>query len=80
MHKTLAELSTMFGRFSTIVSEQGESIKSIEDNVEAADMSIDLAHTELTKYQKLIKGNRGLILKTFFVLFFLVIVYGTVSR
>ena len=38
------------------------------------------AHDQLNKYQRYIQSNRGLILKTFAVLFFFIILYGTVYR
>ena len=70
----------VFQRFGTIVAEQGDDIIRIEQNTDATMDNVDEAHNQIVKYGKLIKGNRGLILKTFAVLFFIVIVYGTIVR
>ena len=80
MQKTLAELGTMFQRFGSLVAEQGELIDRIDANTDVSLDNVEDAHKQLQLYQRTIRGNRGLIIKTFGVLFFLVIVYGTVSR
>ena len=45
----------------------------IEDDVEAAGLDIDAGHNELVKVYGMTKGNRGLILKVFGILIFLII-------
>ena len=80
MQTTLAELGSMFQRFGAVVAEQGELIDRIDANTDQSLDYIEDAHTQILSYQRHIKGNRGLILKTFGVLFFIVIVYGTLSR
>ena len=54
---------------------QGERAadKNLEDDVEAAGMDIDAGHNELVKVYGMTKGNRGLILKVFGILIFLII-------
>ena len=80
MQSTLAEIGQMFAKFGSVVAEQGELIHRIDDNTEAALGHIGEAHTQILKYQRTMRGNRGLMLKVFGVLFFFVIVYGTVYR
>ena len=79
MQSTLAELGTMFQRFSSILSEQGEAISLIDSNVEASLMHAEDAHDQLFAYKKNILNNRGLILKTFGILFFIIVLYGMVG-
>ena len=80
MQSTLAELGSMFQRFGAVVAEQGELIDRIDANVEASVGHIGEAHEQILKYQKTMKGNRGLILKIFGILFFIIVIYGTMFR
>jgi len=73
----LAELGGMFQQFSAIVGEQGELIHRIDHDTEAAMVNVETAHQQILKYDKSIRGNRPLILKTFAVIFFFVILFGT---
>ena len=77
MQSTLAELGSMFQRFGSLVAEQGELLDRLDANTDASVANVEEAHGQILKFQKTVKGNRGLILKTFGVLFFLIIVYGT---
>jgi hypothetical protein len=69
--RSIAELGGMFTKMSTLISQQGEVLERIEDNVEAAGMDIDAGHDELVKVYGMTKDNRGLVLKVFGILFFL---------
>ena len=70
--KSLAELTTMFSKMSNLITQQGEVLERIEDDVEAAGGDIDAGHDELVKVYGYTKGNRALILKVFAVLIFLI--------
>jgi len=80
MQSTLAELGSMFQRFGTLVSEQGALIDRIDANTDASLDFVEDAHKQINAYERTIRGNRGLILKIFGVLLFIIVVYGTVSR
>ena len=71
--KSIAELTTMFSKMSNLISQQGEVLERIEDDVEAAGGDIDAGHDELVKVYGYTKGNRALILKVFAVLIFLIV-------
>ena len=71
--KSIAELGVMFTKMSTLISQQGEVLERIEDDVEAAGLDIDAGHDELVKVYGMTKGNRGLILKVFGILIFLIV-------
>ncbi|KAL9186439.1 hypothetical protein ACHAXT_005677 [Thalassiosira profunda] len=71
--KSIAELGTMFAKMSSLISQQGEVLERIEDDVEAAGGEIDAGHDELVKVYSMTRGNRGLILKVFGILIFLIV-------
>ena len=71
--RSIAELGVMFTKMSSLIVQQGEVLERIEDDVEAAGFDIDAGHDELVKVYGMTKGNRGLILKVFGILIFLII-------
>ncbi|KAL7524478.1 hypothetical protein ACHAXR_000591, partial [Thalassiosira sp. AJA248-18] len=71
--KSIAELGVMFTKMSSLITQQGEVLERIEDDVEAAGVDIDAGHDELVKVYGMTKGNRGLILKVFGILIFLIV-------
>ena len=71
--RTLGELGTLFGKMSTLISEQGEVLEKVEDDVEAAFVDVIAGQEELTKLYGIKKGNRPLIIKTFAILNFLIV-------
>ena len=75
MQSTLADLGKMFQQLGGLVAEQGNTIDRIDDNIEAASVNVSEAHGQLTKFQRSLAGQRGLILKTFGVLFFLIVLF-----
>jgi hypothetical protein len=68
----LGELGQMFGKMSTLISQQGEILEKIEDDVESALADVTAGQEELTTLYALKKGNRPLIIKVFAVLIFLI--------
>ncbi|EOD22258.1 syntaxin 5 [Emiliania huxleyi CCMP1516] len=80
MQSTLAELGTMFQKFTSLVSEQGEMVRRIDLDTEVAATNVEQAHIQIKKFQKHISGNRSLIIKSFLVLFFFIVLFGTVLR
>lgn len=71
--KSIAELGVMFTKMSTLISQQGEVLERIEDDVERAGGDIDAGHEEIVKLYGMTKGNRGLILKVFGILIFFIV-------
>ena len=76
----LGELGHLFGKMSTLISQQGEVLEKIEDDVEAAHADIIAGQEELTNLYSLKKGNRPLIIKTFLILNFLIIFMKAYKR
>ena len=71
--RTLANLTTMFSKMTNLISQQGEVLENIEDDVEAGLQDIIGGQDEITTLYGIKKGNRGLIIKLFSLLIFLII-------
>jgi hypothetical protein len=71
--RTLAELGTMFSKMTNLITQQGEVLENIEDDVEAGLDMVTQGQQEITNLYALKKGNRGLIIKLFSLLIFLII-------
>ena len=71
--KSLTELTSMFGKMSTLIQSQGETLEKIEDDVEVAMGYVDDGHEEVGKLYEYTKGNRGIIIKSFSILIFFII-------
>lgn len=65
---TINEVGNLFQQLATMVTEQGETIQRIDENVEDIDMNISGAQRELLKYYAHVSNNRWLFLKIFGVL------------
>ncbi|GEQ67672.1 hypothetical protein JCM33374_g1337 [Metschnikowia sp. JCM 33374] len=65
---TINEVGNLFSQLATMVTEQGETIQRIDQNVEDIDMNIMGAQRELLKYYAHISSNRWMFLKIFGVL------------
>lgn len=74
------ELGSMFQRLSGLVAEQATAVARIDADVDAASVYVDDAQSQLQRYYRHIRGNRGLIVKAFVVLFIVMGVYAVVAR
>mmetsp|Transcript_2881 Transcript_2881/g.4339 ORF Transcript_2881/g.4339 Transcript_2881/m.4339 type:complete len:421 (+) Transcript_2881:78-1340(+) len=70
---SLASLTTMFSKMSTLIVQQGETLEKLEDDVESAAVDIAAGQSEIQTLYSMKKGNRGLIIKTFGVIIFVII-------
>ena len=71
--RSLAELGTLFGKMSTLISQQSEIIDKVEDDVEAANLDVMAGEQEIATLYSIKKGNRALIIKVFALLIFFII-------
>jgi hypothetical protein len=71
--KTLATVATLFGKMSTMISQQAEVVDKVEDDVEAAFLDVAAGHEEITTLYSIKKGNRALIIKVFGILIFFIL-------
>lgn len=76
---TINEVGNLFQQLATMVTEQGETIQRIDQNVEDIDMNIVGAQRELLKYYARILNNRWFFLKIFGVLLFFFFLWVLVS-
>lgn len=76
---TINEVGNLFQQLATMVSEQGEVIQRIDQNVEDIDLNISGAQRELLKYYAHISNNRWLFLKIFGVLIVFFLIWVLVS-
>lgn len=70
--KSLAELGNVFGKMSTLISQQSEVMDKIEDDVECALFDVTAGQQEITTLYSIKKGNRALIIKVFGILIFFI--------
>ena len=81
----MTELGSIFERLSTMITEQGEMIDRLDDNLDAAEVNVNMGYQEIVKYgqnvyemDKDLKSsfsNRSLIMKLFGVLIFFIIFF-----
>eukprot|EP00532_Pseudo-nitzschia_australis_P004683 CAMPEP_0168202452 /NCGR_PEP_ID=MMETSP0139_2-20121125/24279_1 /TAXON_ID=44445 /ORGANISM="Pseudo-nitzschia australis, Strain 10249 10 AB" /LENGTH=459 /DNA_ID=CAMNT_0008128139 /DNA_START=95 /DNA_END=1472 /DNA_ORIENTATION=- len=55
---TLSEVATLYSKMSTLITQQGETLEKIEDDVECALVDVSAGQEELTKLYAIKKGNR----------------------
>jgi hypothetical protein len=70
---TLSQVATLYSKMSTLITQQGETLEKIEDDVECALVDVSAGQEELTKLYSIKKGNRPLIIKIYSILIFLII-------
>jgi hypothetical protein len=71
--KSLAALGTVFGKMSTLLQTQSETLTKIEDDVEAAQFDVKAGQEQISILYAIKKGNRPLILKVYGLLIFLIV-------
>ncbi|KAF1314427.1 Syntaxin 5, partial [Globisporangium splendens] len=78
VESTIVEITGMYTRMATMVSEQGEIISRIDDNMDVASANVIAAEGELLKYYNMVTGNRSLILKIFLILLLMIFLFVVV--
>ncbi|KAK6466031.1 snare protein SED5/Syntaxin 5 [Scheffersomyces coipomensis] len=79
IESTINEVGNLFQQLATLVSEQGEQIQRIDENIEDTSLNITGAQRELLKYYAHITSNRWLFLKIFGVLIIFFLLWVLVS-
>ncbi|ORZ37080.1 t-SNARE [Catenaria anguillulae PL171] len=78
IESTIAELGQIFQQLGTLVAQQHEQVRRIDDNVQDIETNVDLARKELFKYWTSVSSNRLLMVKVFavvLVFFFLFVMF-----
>ncbi|KAK8818519.1 hypothetical protein WA556_002704 [Blastocystis sp. ATCC 50177/Nand II] len=71
----MTELGSIFERLSTMITEQGEMIDRLDDNLDAAEVNVNAGYQEILKYGQTVFSNRSLMMKLFAVLIFFIIFF-----
>lgn len=71
----VAQMGALFQQMASLVMEQSETIARIEDDVESGLTDTKEGHKHLTEYYERSKGNRGMIIKVFFLLAFFILLF-----
>jgi hypothetical protein len=71
--QSLVALGAIFGKMSTLIVQQSETLDKIEDDVEAAHVDVDAGRNEITILYSIKKGNRMLIIKVYSLIIFLIV-------
>lgn len=79
IESTIQELGGIFQQLATMVSEQSETIQRIDADTEDISLNVTGAQRELLKYYARISSNRGLILKSFGIIFLFFLIWVIVS-
>jgi len=75
IESTIVELGSIFSQLATMVKEQEEMVKRIEDNTENMALNVGLGYAEILKYFQSITDNRRLMVKIFGVLIFFFLLF-----
>ena len=67
-------LGAMFGRMATMISEQGETVTRIDDNMDITLGHVNKGQSELLQYYNNMSGNRRFIVKLFAVILVLLVI------
>ena len=73
---TIVELGGMFTRMATLVAEQGDVLARIDADTEEAQIHVEAGAAELAKFYSSVKANRGLILRLFAVVAFVIVLFA----
>lgn len=71
----ITELSQVFGKVATLVTEQGELVSRIDDNLDIANKEIQAGQSELLKYYNNLSKERALILKILAAVFAVMLLF-----
>jgi t-SNARE complex subunit (syntaxin) len=64
----------LYGKMSSVIAEQNETVTLIEDDVEAAHTDVIRGSEQIGILYEIKKGNRPLILKTYGLLIALIVI------
>ena len=70
IESAIAQMGSLFTQMAGLVTEQGDALTRIEDDVESGLEQIEMAHTEMQYFYEITKGNRSMIIKIFLLLLF----------
>lgn len=75
IEKGMTKLQGVFSQMASLVYEQGEMLSRIDHNIDTTILYVDDTHNRLHKQLKLLKSNRGRIIKIFAILIVVLVIY-----
>ncbi len=75
IERMMGELQGIFQQLASLVSQQGELIERIDNDVSLSLTNVNGAREQIAKYLKSISSNRWLMIKIFAILFVFIIVF-----
>jgi|AntAceMinimDraft_5_1070358.scaffolds.fasta_scaffold112373_1 syntaxin 5 len=77
IEREIEKLSEVFSKFATLVVDQGESLRVIDADIEAAAYEVEDGQRHIAKTHIITKGNRGVIVKIFATVVVLAVILVT---
>ena len=77
VQSTIVELGGIFQQLAVMVEEQGTLLQRLDDNVDTSLADVRAGHAQLVRYLNNMSSNRPLLIKVFAILFFFVVIWGT---
>ncbi|KAI9223021.1 t-SNARE [Blastocladiella britannica] len=75
IESTIAELGQIFTQLGSLVAQQQEQVRRIDDNIVDVEANVEMARSELFKYWRSVSSNRLLMAKVFAVVLVFVLIF-----
>ena len=73
---SIHEISQTFKQLANLVTEQGERIQRIDQNLDFVNINLEAGQAQLTRYLRGISSNRALMLKLFVIIVLFIFIYA----
>ena len=77
VQSTIVELGQIFQQLAVMVEDQGTLLQRVDENVDNSLINVTEGYTQLNTALSNLRTNRGLMMRVFAVLFFFVVLWGT---
>jgi len=77
IQSAMADIGSMFQQLGVVVAEHETLLRRIDENVHTSVGNVQAGHDALNQYWRRLRSNRGLMWKIFAILFFFIVVWGT---
>lgn len=75
IESTIVELGGIFSQLASMVKEQEEMVRRVDDNIDNTALNVEMGHNEILKYFQSVTSNRWLMVKIFGVLIFFFLLF-----
>lgn len=77
VQSTIVELGGIFQQLAEVVAAQGQMLQRVDENIDDSLVNVREGHAQIQRYWRSMSTNRGLMMKVFAILFFFIVVWGT---